>query len=199
MFYYLNGRVALIRPYLAVIDCGGVGYACHTTLKTLAALNQGDNAKLFTYCNVREDAFDIYGFVSEAELECFKLLIGITGVGPKAALSILSSSSPEDLAASVVSGNEKALTVAPGIGKKLAQRIMLELRDKMGESLVEGVVYPAVPSSASPDSQKVRDVNAALTVLGYTPGEINAAMKTIETDKLTAEEIIKEILKRSLK
>jgi Holliday junction DNA helicase RuvA len=199
MFYYLNGRVALIRPYMAVIDCGGVGYACHTTLKTLAALNQGDNAKLFTYCNVREDAFDIYGFVSEAELECFKLLIGITGVGPKAALSILSSSSPEDLAASVVSGNEKALTVAPGIGKKLAQRIMLELRDKMGESLVEGVVYPAVPSSASPDSQKVRDVNAALTVLGYTPGEISAAMKTIETDKLTAEEIIKEILKRSLK
>lgn len=199
MFYYLNGRVALIRPYMAVIDCGGVGYACHTTLKTLAALNQGDNAKLFTYCNVREDAFDIYGFVSEAELECFKLLIGISGVGPKAALSILSSSSPEDLAASVVSGNEKALTVAPGIGKKLAQRIMLELRDKMGESLVEGVVYPAVPSSVSPDSQKVKDVNAALTVLGYTPGEINAAMKTIETDKLTAEEIIKEILKRSLK
>ena len=199
MFYYLNGRVTLIRPYMAVIDCGGVGYACHTTLKTLAALNQGDNAKLFTYCNVREDAFDIYGFVSEAELECFKLLIGISGVGPKAALSILSSSSPEDLAASVVSGNEKALTVAPGIGKKLAQRIMLELRDKMGESLVEGVVYPAVPSSVSPDSQKVKDVNAALTVLGYTPGEINAAMKTIETDKLTAEEIIKEILKRSLK
>ena len=199
MFYYLTGRVTLIRPYMAVIDCGGVGYACHTTLKTLAALNQGDNAKLFTYCNVREDAFDIYGFVSEAELECFKLLIGISGVGPKAALSILSSSSPEDLAASVVSGNEKALTVAPGIGKKLAQRIMLELRDKMGESLVEGVVYPAVPSSVSPDSQKVKDVNAALTVLGYTPGEINAAMKTIETDKLTAEEIIKEILKRSLK
>lgn len=199
MFYYLKGRVALIKPYLAVIDCGGVGYACHTTLKTIAALNPGDEAKLFTYCNVREDAFDIYGFVSESELECFKLLIGITGVGPKAAISILSSSSPEDLAASVVSGNEKALTVAPGIGKKLAQRIMLELRDKMGDSFMEGAVYPAAVSSASPDSQKVRDVNAALTVLGYTPGEINAAMKTIETDKLTAEEIIKEILKRSLK
>jgi Holliday junction DNA helicase RuvA len=199
MFYYLKGRVALIRPYMAVIDCGGVGYACHTTLKTLAAINQGDDAKLFTYCNVREDAFDIYGFASEPELECFKLLIGITGVGPKAAISILSSSSPEDLAASVVSGNEKALTVAPGIGKKLAQRIMLELRDKMGETLTDGAIYPAVPSSASPDSQKVRDVNAALTVLGYTPGEISAAMKTIETDKLTAEEIIKEILKRSLK
>ncbi len=199
MFYYLKGRVALIRPYMAVIDCGGVGYACHTTLKTLAALSQGDEAKLYTYCNVREDAFDIYGFVSESELECFKLLIGITGVGPKAAISILSSSSPEDLAASVVSGNEKALTVAPGIGKKLAQRIMLELRDKMGETLIDGAVYPAVPSSVSPDSQKVKDVNAALTVLGYTPAEINAAMKTIETDKLTAEEIIKEILKRSLK
>lgn len=199
MFYYLKGRVALIRPYLAVIDCGGVGYACHTTLKTLASLNQGDDAKLFTYCNVREDAFDIYGFASEPELECFKLLIGITGVGPKAAISILSSSSPEDLAASVVSGNEKALTVAPGIGKKLAQRIMLELRDKMGDTFIDGAVYPAVPSSALPDSGKVKDVNAALTVLGYTPAEINAAMKTIETDKLTAEEIIREILKRSLK
>ena len=148
MFYYLKGRVALIKPYLAVIDCGGVGYACHTTLKTIAALNPGDEAKLFTYCNVREDAFDIYGFVSESELECFKLLIGITGVGPKAAISILSSSSPEDLAASVVSGNEKALTVAPGIGKKLAQRIMLELRDKMGDSFMEGTVYPAAVSSA---------------------------------------------------
>ena len=199
MFYYLNGRVALIRPYMAVIDCGGVGYACHTTLKTLAALNQGEDAKLFTYCNVREDAFDIFGFISESELECFKLLIGITGVGPKAAISILSSSSPEDLAASVISGNEKALTVAPGNGKKLAQRIMLELRDKMGDTLTDGVVYPTVPSAASPDSQKIKDVNAALTVLGYTAGEINSALKTIETDKLTAEEIIKEILKRSLK
>ena len=199
MFYYLNGRVAQIRPYMAVIDCAGVGYACHSTLRTLSALSVGDEAKLFTYCHIREDAFDIYGFYSESELECFKLLIGISGVGPKAALSILSSSSPEDLAASIISGNEKALTVAPGIGKKLAQRIMLELRDKMGETMLSGEAYPAVAGSIAEDSRKTEDVTAALTVLGYTPGEINAAMKTIEADKLTAEEIIKEILKRSLK
>ncbi len=199
MFYYLKGRVAHIRPYMAVIDCAGVGYACHTTLRTLSALKVDDEAKLYTYCHIREDAFDVYGFYSESELECFKLLIGISGVGPKAALSILSSSSPEDLAASVVSGNEKALTVAPGIGKKLAQRIMLELKDKMGDTLISGDAYPVVSGSISGDSQKAADVTAALTVLGYTPGEINAAMKTIEVGKLTAEEIIKEILKRSLK
>lgn len=202
MFYYLSGRVALIKPYLAVIDCGGVGYACHTTMRTLAALSKGEDAKLFTHCNIREDAFDIYGFSSEAELDCFKLLIGISGVGPKAALSILSSSSPEELAVAVISGNEKALTIAPGIGKKLAQRIMLELKDKLGNELGElakgGFTVPA-GGTISGGSQKAADVSAALTVLGYSVGEINAAMRSIDTEKLTTEEIIKEILKKSLK
>lgn len=197
MFYYLNGRVAMIRPYMAVIDCAGVGYACHTTMKTLASLNVGDEAKLFTYCNVREDAFDIFGFYSEQELECFKLLIGITGVGPKAAISILSSSSPEELAASVVSGNEKALTVAPGIGKKLAQRIMLELKDKLGDLALEGLPVTAVASPVA--GGNADEAVKALTVLGYAPSEINAALRSIDTDALSTEEIIREVLKRSLK
>ncbi len=118
MFYYLNGTVAHLETYLAVIDCGGVGFACHCTMKTQAALRIGEKAKLFTHCAVREDAFDIYGFATEAELRCFRLLIDISGVGPKAALSILSSSSPEELALAIASGNEKALTIAPGVGKK---------------------------------------------------------------------------------
>ena len=119
MFYYVNGTVAHLAPYLAVIDCGGVGYACRTTNNTLTRLKKGETARLYTYLNVREDAMELYGFYSENELNCFQLLIGVSGVGPKAALSILSSSTPETLAMSIITGDEKALTVAPGIGKKL--------------------------------------------------------------------------------
>ena len=127
MFYYLNGTVAHIGPYLAVIDCGGVGYACRTTNHTLAGLTRGSQAKLYTYLHVREDIFELYGFSTESELSSFQMLIGVSGVGPKAALAILSSNTPEGLALAIVSENEKALTCAPGIGKKIAQRIILEI------------------------------------------------------------------------
>src|SRR5574344_419444 len=99
MFYYLNGTVAHIEPYLAVIDCGGVGYACHTTAYTLSSLNINERAKLYTYCHIKEDAFDIYGFSAESELRSFEMLLGVSGVGPRAALSILSSNTPEGFAA----------------------------------------------------------------------------------------------------
>lgn len=201
MFYYLNGIITHMEANLAVVDCGGVGFACHTTMKTLAALNIGEKAKLYTYCNVREDAFDIFGFAAQTELNCFKLLISISGVGPKAALSILSSSSPEELAMAVAAGNEKALTIAPGIGKKLAQRIMLELKDKIGMELGElsgGSGWgPAV--SGGDGGGKLGDITAALTVLGYAPNEITAALKGVDMDQLTVEEAIKLILKKSLK
>jgi Holliday junction DNA helicase RuvA len=133
MFYYVEGTVAHTEPYLAVIDCGGVGYACHTSLTTLSRIAQGERAKLFTYLHIREDIFDLYGFSGVEELNCFKMLISISGVGPRAATSILSSATPERLALSVLTGDEKALTAAPGIGKKLAQRIILELKDKMSK------------------------------------------------------------------
>ena len=123
MFYYLQGTVAHMAPYLAVIDCGGVGYACKTTHHTLSALTLGKTCKLYTYLNVREGVFELYGFISESELNCFEMLIGVSGVGPKAALAILSSNTPEGLAMAIVSGNEKALTSAPGIGKKIAQTL----------------------------------------------------------------------------
>ena len=201
MFYYLNGVVAEIGPYMAVIDCGGVGYACHTTMRTLGSLQKEAKAKLFTYCHIREDCFDIYGFITQGELNCFKMLLGISGVGPKAALSILSSSSPEDLAMAIISGNEKALTIAPGIGKKIAQRIILELKDKMGKEVSQlSQSGFANENGAGPvSSGKTADVAAALTVLGYAPGEINAAMRNENLTELSTEEIIREILKKSLK
>lgn len=201
MFYYLNGTVTHMEANLAVVDCGGVGYACYTTMKTLAALKIGEKAKLFTHCNIKEDAFDIFGFASQRELSCFRLLISISGVGPKAALSILSSSSPEDLALAVASGNEKALTIAPGVGKKLAQRILLELKDKIGKELGDlsgGSDWG--PVIASGDSGgKLADITAALTVLGYAPNEISAALKGVDMESLSVEEAIKLVLKKSLK
>ncbi len=131
-YYYLNGTVALLDANLAVIDCGGVGYACHTTTYTQSQLTVGQTAKLYTYCSIREDAFDIFGFSSREEKACFERLLSVSGVGPKAALAILSASTPQAFTLAIVTGDEKALTRAPGIGKKLAQRILLELKDKLG-------------------------------------------------------------------
>ena len=134
MFYYVSGTVAEMEAGLAVIDCGGVGFACYTTNYSLAHMKKGSQAKMFTYLNVKEDGMDLYGFTSQAELRSFKLLLGVNGVGPKAALSILSSTTPDQLAMCVVMGDEKTLTAAPGIGKKIAQRIILELKDKLSNA-----------------------------------------------------------------
>lgn len=200
MFYYLNGTVAAIESGLAVIDCGGVGFSVNTSMRSLSMLEMGKPAKLYTYCNVREDAFDIYGFTSQAELNSFKMLTGISGVGPKAALSILSSGSPEDLALAIASGNEKALTLAPGVGKKLAQRIILELKDKVSGDLssLSGGSIPVIPAAAGGDS-KQKDVAAALAVLGYSPAEISTALGKVDISTLSVEEAIKQVLKTSLR
>ena len=199
MFYYLNGTVAHLGTYLAVIDCGGVGFACHCTMKTQAALRIGEKAKLFTHCAVREDAFDIYGFATETELRCFRLLIDISGVGPKAALSILSSSTPEELALAIASGNEKALTVAPGIGKKIAQRVILELKDKLaGGQLPTQEGYSGAGVTVIPQD-KVSEASAALAVLGYGPAEITAALKGLDLDSLALEEVIRQALRKMVK
>jgi Holliday junction DNA helicase RuvA len=201
MFYYLNGTVAVIDNYLAVIDCGGVGFSCNTSLRSLSTLEIGKKVKMYTSCVIREDAFDIYGFTTQAELNSFKMLTGISGVGPKAALSILSSSSPEDLALAVANGNEKALTIAPGIGKKLAQRILLELKDKVSadmRSLTPGNAGVSAGQTAVGD-QKSRDVAAALSVLGYNPSEINAVLSKIDITNLSVEEAIRQALKSSLR
>ena len=127
MFYYLEGTVTLMEPGLAVIDCGGVGFSCSTTTYTLAGLKLNMRALLYTYCSVREDAFDIYGFSTKDERDCFLRLLAVSGVGPKAALSILSVVSPDQYRLAVITQDERSLTRAAGVGKKVAQRILLVL------------------------------------------------------------------------
>ena len=200
MFYYLNGVVAEMEANLAVIDCGGVGYACATTNYTLSQLKKGERAKLYTYMNVREDAVDLFGFSSQSELHSFKLLLGVSGVGPKAALAILSTNTPANLAMAVVMGDEKALTAAPGSGKKIAQRIILELKDKLAKE--QASFGPdtggSVPLTVLPND-KAKEAGAALAVLGYSGSEVAAALKGIDIDTLPLEEIIRQALKRMVK
>ena len=200
MFYYLSGTVAYIGPYLAVIDCGGVGYACRTTNTTIASLKTGDKGKLFTHLNVREDAVELYGFATQEELNLFKLLISVSGVGPKAALSILSASNPASLALTIITGDEKALTCAPGIGKKIAQRVILELKDKLakGQTVAAGESYGGTGVTVIPEN-KHSEAGAALAVLGYSQSEINLALQGIELDSMTLEQIIKTALKKMMK
>ena len=150
MFYYLDGTVAEILPGLAVIDCGGVGYACMTTNNTLSQLKKGEKKKLYTYLNVGESIFDLYGFATQNELNSFKLLLGVSGVGPKAALAILSANTPEGLAMAIVTEDAKSLTAAQGIGKKIAQRIILELKDKMAKETASNWISPAERARRSP-------------------------------------------------
>ena len=201
MFYYLEGTVAELLPNLAVIDCGGVGYGCKTTNNTLAGLKKGQKGKLYTFLHVAEGIFDLYGFSSQRELNSFKMLIGVSGVGPKAALAILSVGTPETLAMAVVTGDEKALTAAPGIGKKIAQRVILELKDKMAKETAAGLDFSggkgavAIPAF----SNKATEAAQALAVLGYSSQEVNVALKGLDMESLPLEEIIRQALKRMVK
>ncbi|MDR3729656.1 MAG: Holliday junction branch migration protein RuvA [Oscillospiraceae bacterium] len=200
MFYYVEGTVAELQPYLAVIDCGGVGYACMTTNNTLSALKKGQKARLYTYLHVAENAFGLYGFKTQSELNSFRMLIGVSGVGPKAALAILSVGTPETLAMAIVTGDEKALTVAPGIGKKIAQRIILELKDKIAkEQAASGLPMSGGTGGQVSFSSKATEAAAALAVLGYSSQEVATAMKGVDVEALPLEEIIRQSLKKMVK
>lgn len=201
MYYYVSGQVAHVEPYLAVIDCGGVGYACRTTAYTISQIKKGDRAKLFTYLSVREDAMDLYGFFSQEELKLFQQLISVSGVGPKAALAILSSSTPANLAMSIITGDEKTLTRAAGVGKKIAQRVILELKDKLAKGQTisgsgESVTMDAV--TIIPQN-KLSEASAALAVLGYSQAEINVALKGVDIDGQPLEQVIRMALKNMVK
>ena len=199
MLYFVDGIVAVIEPNLAVIDCAGVGYACATTNHTLSHLKKGEKARLFTHLNVREDAVDLFGFYSQRELSCFRQLLGVSGVGPKAALAILSATTPDSLALAILSGDEKALTAAPGIGKKIAQRIILELKDKMAQVTTEvGFTAPAVSGQMTVGS-KAAEAAAALAVLGYSSQDAAAALKGLDVENLPLEELIRQALKRMVR
>ncbi len=199
MFDYLSGTVDHVEPYLAVIDCGGVGFACRTTTYTIASLKKGGRAKLFTYLNAREGVLELYGFGSQEERTLFQQLISVSGVGPKAALSILSASTPANLALSIITGDEKALTCAQGIGKKIAQRVILELKDKLskGQALSAGGAELGAAVTIIPDN-KLSEAGAALAVLGYSQGEINVALKGVDLE-LPLEEVIRQALKKMVK
>ena len=192
MIYYVSGNVTVLEPGLAVVECGGVGYGCRVTAYTAGQLKLNQPARLYITESIREDAFDLYGFISKEEQRCYELLTSVTGVGPKAAMSILSAG-PQNFTLAVMTGDEKLLTAAQGIGKKIAQRIILELKDKMGGSV-------EIDFSSGPVSAPVQQggnaamARAALQELGYSPAEIQSALKGADPNAST-EELIRHALR----
>ncbi|HEX3017980.1 MAG TPA: Holliday junction branch migration protein RuvA [Caproicibacter sp.] len=193
MFYSLKGTLIHTEPGIAVIECGGVGFKCFTSLSTQRALPQiGEETTVYTHLNVREDALDLFGFASISELNCFKMLTGVSGVGPKAALAILSELTPEQVALAVATGDSKTLTRASGVGPKLAQRIALELRDKV-KNIKSSDGFTPAPGPVSASSNAGAAVNA-LTVLGYVPTDAAAIVAKFDSS-LPVEELIRLSLK----
>lgn len=197
MFYSLTGKIIYKDEQTIAISCGGVGFKCFTTRNSLAKLSlQSGDVTVFTHLNVREDALDLFGFATNDELDAFKLLIGVSGVGPKAALAILSELSPDAFAVAVASGDSKAITAANGVGPKLAQRVIMELKDKIANvgfiseesSSVSNAVNTA--NSMSNTSEAI----AALTALGYSQTEASVAVSKLSPN-LSVEELIKGALK----
>lgn len=202
MFYHIEGTVAELGPNLAVVDCGGLGFALNVTTNTLIRLKTGERAKFYVTESIGETNFDLFGFFDKSEKRCFEMLIGVSGIGPKAALSILSYNSPESLALAVLNDDVKALTVAPGIGKKIAQRVILELKDKIGKEMGEtSWTLPATAAPAAPagENRALNDALAGLAVLGYSTQELTPVLKTMDLTGLDAQAIIKQVLKEFVK
>ena len=194
MLYYLSGTVTVLEPGLAVIDCGGVGYGCRVTGYTASQLKLNTAARLFITESIREDAFDLYGFWSREEQRCYELLTAVNGVGPKAAMAILSAGGPQNFTLAVMTGDEKMLTAAQGVGKKLAQRIILELRDKIGGASMELDFSGGAVSAPVQQGSNLALANAALQELGYSPAEINAALKGVDPQAST-EDMVRHALR----
>ena len=194
MLYYVSGTVTILEPGLAVIDCGGVGYGCRVTAYTAGQLKLNQPARLYITESIREDAFDLYGFSSREEQRCYELLTSVNGVGPKAAMAILSSGGPQNFTLAVMTGDEKMLTAAQGIGKKIAQRIILELKDKLGGSSQELDFSAGVQVPAPQQGGSAALARAALQELGYSPAEIAAALKGADPNAST-EELVRYALR----
>ena len=195
MIYYVSGPVTVLEPGLAVIDCGGVGYGCRITAYTSGQLKLNQNARLYITESIREDAFDLYGFISKEEQRCYELLTSVNGVGPKAAMAILSSGGPQNFTLAVMTGNDKMLTAAQGVGKKIAQRIILELKDKIGGGGME-LDFSGGAAAAAPvqTGNNAALAHAALQELGYSAAEINAALKGVDP-AATTEEMVRYALR----
>ena len=199
MFYHIEGNIAELEPGLAVVDCGGIGFAVNVTLNTMSGLHAGEKAKLFISEAIGDNNFDLYGFLTKSERRCFEMLISVSGVGAKAAVSILSHTTPEGLALSIMTGDEKTLTAAPGIGKKIAQRVILELKDKISKDMGSSTSIPAPVSVPAGGSDALNDAAAGLAVLGYSSAEIAPVINKLDTASMTAEQIIKTVLKQMVK
>ena len=194
MLYYVSGPVTILEPGMAVIDCAGVGYGCRITAYTAGQLKLNQNARLYITESIREDAFDLYGFISREEQRCYELLTSVNGVGPKAAMSILSAGGPHNFTLAVMTGDEKMLTAAQGIGKKIAQHIILELKDKLGGSSME-LDFSTGPAAAPVQTGNAAALaHAALQELGYSAAEINTALKGVDP-KSSTEEMVRYALR----
>ena len=193
MLYYVSGKVAILEPGLAVIDCGGVGYGCRVTAYTAGQLKLNQNARLYITESIREDAFDLYGFISREEQRCYELLTSVNGVGPKAAMSILAAG-PQNFTLAVMTGDEKMLTAAQGIGKKIAQRIILELKDKIGGGSMELDFSAGTTAAPVQAGSNAALAHAALQELGYSPAVISTALKGVDPNA-TTEEMVRHALR----
>ena len=199
MIYSVRGKLTVKELGFVVIECAGVGYGCKTSYNTVARLGEiGSEEMLYTYLYVREDVVELFGFATLQELSCFKLLISVSGVGPKAATSILSDVTPERFALLVASGDSKAFTKTKGIGAKTAQRIVLELKDKISSESISGSIsgdaaqFANIPSDSA--SSSVAEALEALMVLGYTQGEAAPILGKLD-QTLSTQDMIKETLR----
>ena len=203
MFYYLFGTLAHREAGIAVIDCGGVGYKLTISQNTLSALDKiaprGEKIKLFTYMAVREDDVELFGFYTEEELVTFKLLLTVSGIGPKAAMGVLSAFTPDGLARAVTTEDTKAIARANGIGAKGAARIVLELKDKLSYT-GDGDAAPVIESAPTPKkSSHLTEAAEALIALGYSRAEVNAVLAKLHTDGMESGEIIRAALAQFMK
>lgn len=199
MLYNLKGTLTASDVNYIVVECSGVGFKCFATLNTVKNIGKtGDSVNVYTYLSVREDAMDLYGFATMAELDSFKLLISVSGVGPKAALAILSELTPDRLALCVASGDSKTITLAQGVGKKTAERVVLELKDKMGavSSPENAVAVNAVSSDAG--GSDTAEAVEALVALGYSRSNAAAAVAALDK-KLSVDEMIRQGLRQLAK
>ena len=204
MFHYISGPLAALMPGLAVVDAGGVGFKLtisSNTYQRISGAGNGESVKLYTHLAVREDDMELFGFFDESELETFRLLITVSGVGPKAAMAILSAFTPEKFAIAVCTEDKKTIARANGIGPKTAARIILELHDKMAAgaalpSAFEGAVASMPVQAGTAASNHVSEAQEALLVLGYSRTEVLTALSGIDTTTLDTENIIRAALKK---
>ncbi len=196
MLYSVRGKLIHTTASSAVVECGGVGFDCQTTLNTLKTLRLGSEVTLYTYLNVREDALELFGFATKTELETFKTLISVSGVGPKAGLSVLSELSPEQVAMAIATDDIKTITRAQGIGKKIAQRIVLELKDKLAKGMATDSGFSGIGAgAAAATGGNVPKALEALGVLGYTPSDVSPVLATLDSS-LPVEQLIALTLKQ---